>query len=395
MSRLRQIAVVYGVPAGVGGLGVQVASAIHALAQLNVRVHAIGPGRAERWPLQEPLPSVEWHLTPSGFSRFRSRYTWLRWLTGRLQLGNDRAIARWASAAIKQIKPDLCYTFTQVGLETLKWAQGTGTPSVLENPNGHIANFRGVYELEAKRLCDSKYNGHPTPSMVRRVEEEYALANRIRVSSNWSKRTMQNLGASQEKIAVFTQPVNLSRFVPPKEPLKPCGPLRICFVGSLDLRKGFVYLLRAIQMVGPGRVRLEIVGATGDRCCRRLFERESKGVDLRFAPGDPIPAYQRAELLVLPTLEDGSPFAVAEAMASGLAVVVTDRCGAAEWVRPGQSGWVVPGANEAKIATAIEDALKRRSELRAMGMVARADTEARAGINCMVPLGRWLLDELV
>jgi glycosyltransferase involved in cell wall biosynthesis len=146
-------------------------------------------------------------------------------------------------------------------------------------------------------------------------------------------------------------------------------------------------------MLGADGIDLEIVGATGDSSSRKLFQRESAGLNLRCAPGDPIAAYQRAELLVMPTLEDGSPFAVAEAMASGLPVIVTDCCGAAEWVRPGESGWVVHGGDAGALAGAIEDATRRRNDLRAMGQRAREDTERRAGLHCLAPLREWIFGE--
>jgi glycosyltransferase involved in cell wall biosynthesis len=170
--------------------------------------------------------------------------------------------------------------------------------------------------------------------------------------------------------------------------------LRICYVGTLDLRKGFVYLLHAAKILtktlGADGIELEIVGATGDPSSRTLFQRESAGLGLRCAPGDPRAAYQRAELLVLPTLEDGFGFVVAEAMASGLPVIVTDCCGAAEWVRPGESGWIVPGGDAGALASAIEDATRRRNDLRAMGQRAREDTERRAGLHCLAPLREWI-----
>jgi glycosyltransferase involved in cell wall biosynthesis len=382
--------VVYGVPVGAGGLGLHAASALLALDRSGVEVYALGPGRTERWPLPVSAPSINWHTAPVGVPRWRSRYTWLRWLTGRLQYEHDREVGRWAAEEVRRIRPDFCYVFTQVGLETLKWANGTGISSVVESPNGHIRNFRKVYESETERLCGSRYLGHPTHSMVERIEEEYALADRMRVSSNWSKRSMEDYDIDGNRIGVFQQPINFSRFTLPERRIEPVGPLRICFVGSLDLRKGFVYLLRALKLIGRRHVKLEIVGSTGDRFCRQLFLKESGGIDFQSAPGDPISTYKRSELFVLPTLEDGSPFAVAEAMSSGLPVVVTDSCGSAEWVKPSQSGWVVPGASAEKLAAAIEEALKRRLELREMGIIARADTVARAGMNCVAPLRKWL-----
>jgi glycosyltransferase involved in cell wall biosynthesis len=226
--------------------------------------------------------------------------------------------------------------------------------------------------------------------MVERVQREYELAMRVRVSSHWSKGSFIENGVPAGKIAVFQQPVNLSRFRPAREFPPAKGPLRVCFVGSLDLRKGFVYLLQAAKLVGTERISLEVVGASGDRVCKLLLMRERAGLALCCTPGDPLPTYQSAELMVLPTLEDGSPFAAAEAMACGLPVIVTNCCGSAEWVRPGVTGWIVPTASAEALAAALEDALSRRDQLRLMGAAARRDTECRAGLHCLQPLRQWL-----
>jgi glycosyltransferase involved in cell wall biosynthesis len=385
---VKRVAVVYGAPAGVGGLGAQVANAIQGLAMEGVELHALGPGHAERWPLPGAIPKVHWHEAPR-VSQFKARYTPMRWRHGGLVFADSRAIGSWAAEQIARIEPDLCYLFTQVGLESMKWAQRASIPTVLDNPNGHIRNFRRVYEEESERLCGAPFHGHPNLAMVERVESEYRAAERIRVSSEWARRSMLSHGVTGKTIAVFDQPINLLRYTPNANPPPAEGRLRICYVGSLDLRKGFVYLLRAAKTLG-NNIDLEIVGATGDSSSRKLFERESAGLNLRCAPGDPIPAYQRAELLVLPSLEDGFGFVVAEAMSSGLPVIVTDCCGAAEWVRPGETGWVVPSGNTQALAGALEDAMRRRRDLPAMGRRAREVTERRAGIHCLAPLREWI-----
>ena len=282
----------------------------------------------------------------------------------------------------------LCYTFTQVGLETLRWAQANGVHTVVESPNGHIRPFRGVYTTECARWCDSRFLGHPTPAMVARVEKELALADRIRVSSSWSRASLVAGGVDPDRISTLQQPVDLQAF--PSLPMPaPDGPLRVCFVGTLDFRKGFVYLLKAVRRCAP-HVSLHMIGATGDRCCRRLLEREREGLDVQVAPGDPRPALARAEVFVLPTLEDGSPFAVAEAMASARPVITTTSTGAAEWVRPFETGWVVPPANDEALAGAFRQALDARALLGRMGAAARADTECRAGDRCADALAEWV-----
>jgi glycosyltransferase involved in cell wall biosynthesis len=390
MSPVKRVAVVYGAPAGAGGLGGQAASVIQALGIEGVELHAFGPGRAERWPMPGAAPKIFWHQAPPGISRLRANYTPLRWRQGRLVFENSRAVGAWAAEQIARIRPDCCYVFTQVGLESLKWAERGSIPTLLDNPNGHIRNFRRVYDEESARWCAAPFHGHPTDAMVARVEYEYLLAGRIRVSSEWSKRSMLSHGLTGKEIGVFDQPVDLSRYTPNSFPQRAEGRLRVCYVGSLDLRKGFVYLLRAMKMLGAPGIELEIVGATSDPSSRKLFERESVGLNLRCAPGDPLPAYQRAELFVSPTLEDGFGFAVAEAMSCGLPVIVTDCCGAADWVRAGESGWVVPAGDAQALATAIDDATRRRKNLRAMGQRARDEVEGRGDLHCLARLREWI-----
>jgi len=384
-----QIAFVYGTQAGLGGLGMQSANAITGLAVGASKVQAFGPGHRIGWPLTE-ASDVIWHAAPRVVSSFAANYTPLRWRQGDLQYQQDSRLGRWAAAEIERLRPQLCYAFTQVGLETLRWAQRAGMSAILESPNGHIRNFRAVYEREMERWCGRKYSGHPNAAMVERVEEEYALADWIRVSSEWAKDSLIEGGVPARKIVVLQQPVNLQHFRPNRTGQRQAHDrLRVCFVGSLDLRKGFVYLLRAVKAMGARGVDLEFVGATGSRCCAQLLARESVGVQLTCQPGDPLNAYQRADVFVLPTLEDGSPFAVAEAMACGLPVIVTDSCGSAEWVRTGRSGWVVPAGRVQPLATALSEALARRHELREMGALALADTERRAGADCFTSLNQW------
>ncbi len=391
MKSQTQIAFIHGAQAGVGGLGTQSANAIAGLALGTNKVHAFGPGHRASWPMTK-LGNVVWHTAPPMTSSWAARYTWLRWRHGQLQYRQDSRLGHWAATKIERLRPQLCYTFTQVGMETLRWARCAGVPAILESPNGHIRNFRAIYEQEAERWCGQKYLGHPSVAMVERVEEEYALADWIRVSSAWAKASLIAGGVPAHKIVVMQQPVNLQHFHPKRTSglQSQADPLRVCFVGSLDLRKGFVYLLRAVKALGTPPVELEFVGATGNRCCAQLFARESDGVQHLCQPGDPLHVYQRADVFVLPTLEDGSPFAVAEAMACGLPVIVTDSCGSAEWVRAGQSGWIVPAGQVEPLTVALREALSRRNELRAMGDLARADTEHRASADGFTALNQWI-----
>ena len=384
---VRSAAFVYGTPIGVGGLGVQAGNALRALSLAAGEVHAIGPGPAGNVDVAE-FANVRWHLVPAIPGAWIHRSP-LRWRTGLAQWLADRRTGQLAGAHLARLRPDVCYAFTQVALESLRWARSAGVPSILESPNGHIANFRRVYVDESRHLCGAGYHGHPVPRMVARVEEEYRLADRIRVSSAWARSSLVQGGVPAGRVTSLQQRIDLERYRPAAAAPRENGSLRLCFVGSLDLRKGFVYLLRALRQVNAP-VSMDIVGATGTRCCRRLLEQERQGLAVCVRPGDPRPTLARADLFVLPTLEDGSPFATAEAMACGVPVVTTDCNGGAEWLTPGRSGWIVPPRSASALAQVIGAAAEQACELKEMGREARLATEQRAGPECDRAVADWV-----
>jgi glycosyltransferase involved in cell wall biosynthesis len=382
-------AVVYGTLAGIGGLGHSVAAGIGAVSRAGKEVFALGPGAAVPWALSGGLPDITWIKSPPVIHPWAARYTWLRWRHGLLAELRDRRLGTWAGEEMTRLRPDSCYLFTQVALETLRWCRREGVPTSLDNPNGHIRNFHEVVERESERWFGKKSPEHPSTGMVERVEEEYYLADRIRVYSEWGKASMLKYGVPAEKVHVLHQTVNLDRFHPPSERPSSNGPLRVCYVGSVDLRKGFVYLLQAIRAIGPHQIKLRIVGATGDRDCARLLARESADLDIEVTPGQSFPVYQQSELLVIPTLEDGLPFVLVEGLACGLPVIVTREAGAAECVRPGHTGWVVPAGDVEAMAGALQQAMERREDLWGMGQLGRADVEQYAGLEQLKQLSDW------
>ena len=379
------VGIVYNAPLGNGGLGYQAATVVQALQTENVRLslwgpsggmgfESVGKGQIEQHEATLPLPA--WLARYSPWRWYQGHWEWLRF-------------SHWGQQAAQQLahsEVDALYTFTEVGLEPLRWAAKHNFPACLDSPTGHVRNFRHILQQETRRWCNVPFLGHPTEAMCRRAEEEYRLAGLIRTSSAWAKQSLIAGGVAADKIVVVPMPINLHRFQPAVQRLPPEGPLRICFVGSVDCRKGFVYLLRALQQFTPQQTTLRMVGGTVNRACRKLLQREAAGLNVVCEPGDPLPVYQQSELFVLPSLEDGFGLVVAEAMACGLPVIVTDQCGAAAWVTPGETGWVIPSANTPALAEALALALQMRQQLPLMGTHARQQVEALADSQCLEQL---------
>ena len=157
-------------------------------------------------------------------------------------------------------------------------------------------------------------------------------------------------------------------------------------VGSGFERKGVVRLLAALAQQ-PDCACAMIVGR--DKHLKR-FQRLADHLGLAgrvfFTGGltDVKPCYGAADVFCLPSLYDPFPNAALEAMASGLPVVVSTKCGAAELIEPGSTGFVCDALDVTALAEAMRRAAERSSE---MGIAARRAVEPLSLTAMSVRLG--------
>jgi UDP-glucose:(heptosyl)LPS alpha-1,3-glucosyltransferase len=114
-------------------------------------------------------------------------------------------------------------------------------------------------------------------------------------------------------------------------------------VGSGFARKGVAQLMAALARLNDPRARLIVIGYDKSEARMRIAAaRLGLGERVRFAGGqaDVQPWYGMADCFVLATLYDPFPNAALEALASGLPVIVSRQCGAAELVAEGVNGYV-------------------------------------------------------
>jgi glycosyltransferase involved in cell wall biosynthesis len=83
------------------------------------------------------------------------------------------------------------------------------------------------------------------------------------------------------------------------------------------------------------------------------------------------------DLFVLPSLFEGTPLTLVEAMASGLPVVTTATCGMKDVIRDGQNGLLVPVRSPVAVADGLEALLDDRGRRERLGRRAQSDALER------------------
>ena len=155
------------------------------------------------------------------------------------------------------------------------------------------------------------------------------------------------------------------------------------YVGRLDPQKGLDRLLQAADQVvrrcptwhlalaGDGPLRAELTALVEVGGLAGVADRVHW-----LGRRDDVPGLLKAaDYLVLPSLWEGMPNVVLEAMAAGLPVVATAVEGTEDLVVPGETGWLVPPGRCGPLAAALVEAATAADRRRAFGRAGRARVE--------------------
>jgi glycosyltransferase involved in cell wall biosynthesis len=145
---------------------------------------------------------------------------------------------------------------------------------------------------------------------------------------------------------------------------------RILFAGTADLRKGIHYLAMAANSLRARHRDYDFRVAGGTAQAVRTKPLCGSLTFLGRVPRSEIQEeFRKADLLVLPTLAEGSATVIYEALAAGLPVVTTKAAGSV--VRDGVDGLIVPERDPDALAIAIEAIVEDRELRDAMAVAAR------------------------
>ena len=203
----------------------------------------------------------------------------------------------------------------------------------------------------------------------------YGDADVVTANTHGAIETMRSY-VSPEKLAHVPNPLD-TRHPAREERVEGLRGQRLLIVGRLVPQKGHSDLFHALARLPDDLAswRLSIVGQ-GELEDELRTQAERLGIagriDWHGQVEDPYPCYEAASILVLPSLHEGSPNALIEAMSRGLPAIVSDASpGPLELVRDELNGLVFPAGDAAALASKITRLARSPDLRRKLGAEAR------------------------
>jgi len=263
----------------------------------------------------------------------------------------------------------LSYSYT--ALKPFRYAKAHGWTTLLVQIDPGPEEEAIVAE-QAARVPELAAGWQPAPAEYwASWREECKLADRIVANSEWSREGLIRGGVPSEKLAVVPlayepremkdqEPeIRRARSYPARFTLE--RPMRVLFLGQINLRKGIARLLAAARilrdepvefwLVGP--MQIANAGAIGDAGRVKWFGPATREQAAQY--------YRNADVFILPTLSDGFAITQLEAQAHDLPLIVSSRCG--DVVQHNINGLLLNDPSVDAIESAIRFCLQNPGEL--------------------------------
>ncbi len=237
-----------------------------------------------------------------------------------------------------------------------------------------VANKPAVMTLhDASFVMDPKFHGWDSARLLDRVRNAVNHADKVIVPSEPARHDAELLGAREDQIVVVPHGV-APYFRPADRKLPDSGYLLT--VGTLEPRKNYLRLLMALEKAWARDAAPDwmLVARRGWDYADFLERLESSRFRHRVRWIESMPdaellrAYQGALAFLFPSMHEGFGLAVLEAMACGIAPVVSTKTAAA-WLA-GSSAMLVNPRDVDSIADGIERIVAESSWRRQAGAVA-------------------------
>jgi glycosyltransferase involved in cell wall biosynthesis len=227
---------------------------------------------------------------------------------------------------------DLVHVWPLGGLRTIRAARKRGIVSVMERPNAHTRYAYQIVQDECRKLGVMMPPGHEHDydrRVLEREEREYGESDFLLCPSEFVKRTFLDYGFEASRLVRTQYGSDSKQYYPGEFDSRRSG-LVVIFVGGCAPRKGLHYALEAWLASKASRAgRFLIAGEFIPGYFELLKQQLSHPSVKVLGHRKDIPKLMRdSDVLVLPSIEEGSALVTSEARSSGCVLLVSEASGA-------------------------------------------------------------------
>jgi len=271
---------------------------------------------------------------------------------------------------------DILHVRSGYGRYAMARARRAGALCLVDHSIADSDYLFAVYEEESRRWSGGRVTTPLTRAAFNHINQDLLEADHILVNSDFVKSTLVSAKrARPEQISVLYLGVDTNIFTPGDLNAEPDtdNPFTILYLGTIDYRKGALYLLEACRRLRLPNCRVILLGPVGDVPLERYLGEFEHVPGVAFS--DLASWYRRASVFVFPSLAEGSARVNFEAMACGIPVITTYEAGSP--VRDGVEGFIVRARDSDALADRIVRLHADPTLRHQMGRAARARMETQ------------------
>ena len=367
----------------------------------SLRINVVVGGRFHASQLYEGLTDLghDVHIYAASPARYfrsvpRGKVTFVpkpaQLLQKGLNLRGPRWLAEWSAVAFdwlvsRIMRPaDVVWGFNGDSCFAALKAKERGSVYICDRACPHILSQEQLLQTE------STFIGYPYEAHTRRTLSrfltEYEMADRIVVPSRYSAGSFPVHGIDLSRVAIAPLDANAPESAGHEsEPAKlhfegiSENDIVVGMVGGAFLRKGIIYLLRAVDALARPDIRIVLRASEANVLRHDEARRLCVKLGVIFVPylNDINSFYRSVDMFVLPSVDEGFGMVLYEALRNGTPVIASSHVGAIDGMTPDREFIEVPAQDAEALGHAIERLADDPDLRRSMGNAGRVFHSAR------------------
>jgi glycosyltransferase involved in cell wall biosynthesis len=294
---------------------------------------------------------------------------------------NDKLIEDFDNKAQKLIDfkdLDILIGWSSFSLKSFQLGRNNKCLKILERGSTHIDFQTNI--MKEEYLINNLRPNLPSKYIIDKEKMEYQLADHIMVPTEIARQTFLTRGFSEKKIIKIPYGVDLNEFQKKISNKKKGLIFRIIYTGTLSIRKGVLYLLKAFDELNLKNSQLLMIGNI-DREINSKINKYRSNQKIIFkksiSQSKLSEQYSCSNVFITCSIEEGLSMVQLQAMSCGLPIICTPNSGGDEIIDNGNDGFILPIRDTEELKKKILYLYNNQSICFEMGMRAQKKIKDR------------------